>query len=155
MSDSLKKRAICSFINLSNLSESLTVSLLSWVTWSIRSQLLICPEWSERIAHSRSFDLSNLSEWAMSKWANSQPCFRIKRTKGATWKGHTATAHQDQRKGHLLITEYLFKFKDIHISNKIQASLNPSDKAKVMLYLRTKEVKQKYTVLYISLIGSV
>ena len=42
------------------------IALLTWAIWAIRSQLLICPEW---IAHSRSFDLSDLSEWE-----NSQPC---------------------------------------------------------------------------------
>ena len=44
-----------------SLSELLTVDHLSWATWAIHSQLLICPE---QITHSRSFDLSNLSEWA-------------------------------------------------------------------------------------------
>ena len=60
---------------MSNLSKSLTVALLSWATVAIRSQSLIwhkrpesliCPERCEGIAHSRSFDLSNLSKWAMS-----------------------------------------------------------------------------------------
>ena len=54
--------------DLSDLSDSLTVSHLSWATWAIRSQSLICPKQSDQIAHSRSFDMSNLS-----KWANSQP----------------------------------------------------------------------------------
>ena len=44
---------------LSNLSDSLTVAHLSWAIWANRSQSLI---WFEQI-----------SEWAMSKWANSQP----------------------------------------------------------------------------------
>ena len=57
---------------LSDLSNSLTVALLTWATWVIGSQSLICPERSEWVAHSRSFDLSNLSEWAISEWANSQ-----------------------------------------------------------------------------------
>ena len=48
-----KKQAICSFAHL------------SWVTWDKGSQSLICPEWSERITHIHSFDLS--------KWTNSQP----------------------------------------------------------------------------------
>ena len=39
-----------------------------WATWVIRSRSLICLERSERIAHSHSFDLSEMSEWA-----NSQP----------------------------------------------------------------------------------
>ena len=55
---------------MSNLSDSLTVTLLIWATWAIRSQLLNCFEQSERIAHSCSFDLS---KWAMSEWATSQP----------------------------------------------------------------------------------
>ena len=58
---------IGSFI-MSDLSESLTVTHLSWATWAIRSQSLICPEQSERIAQIRSFDLSDLS-----KWVDSQP----------------------------------------------------------------------------------
>ena len=61
---------------LSNLSESLTVAHFLWTTWVIRSRSLICLERSEQIAHSRSFDLSEMSKmskWAMSKWANSQP----------------------------------------------------------------------------------
>ena len=45
----------------------------SWATWAICSPSLICPERSERIAHSCSFVLSNLSEWANGRWANSQP----------------------------------------------------------------------------------
>ena len=34
-----------------------------WATWAICSQLLICLEQSELIAHSRSFDLSQMSKW--------------------------------------------------------------------------------------------
>ena len=56
---------IHSFI-MCNLSKSLMVALLSWVTWAIRSQSLICPERSEQIVHSCS------SKWTMSKWANEQ-----------------------------------------------------------------------------------
>ena len=51
------------------MSKSLMVAHLSWATWANRSQSLICFERSEQIAHSHSFDLSE-----MSKWANSQPC---------------------------------------------------------------------------------
>ena len=61
MRDLLKKTSallIRSFI-ISDLSESLTVALFSWATRVICSQSLICPEKSERIAHSRSFDLSD------------------------------------------------------------------------------------------------
>ena len=43
---------------MNNLSDSLTVALLTWAAWAIRSQSLICPERSELIAHCRSFDLS-------------------------------------------------------------------------------------------------
>ena len=49
------------------------VAHLYWVTWAIGSQLLISSEQPEQIAHSRSFDLSKVSEWVMSKWAKSQP----------------------------------------------------------------------------------
>ena len=59
----------CSFF-MSNLSDSLKVPLLSWATWAIRSQLLICPEWSERIVHSCSLKWAILSDWAISQWAN-------------------------------------------------------------------------------------
>ena len=55
---------------MSNLSDSLTVAILTWATWAIRSQSLICPERSEQITHSRSFDLSDLSKWANGRWAN-------------------------------------------------------------------------------------
>ena len=58
-------------IIMSNLTESLTVALLTWAPWEIRSQSLICSEQSERITHNCSFDLSNLSKWAMSKWGMS------------------------------------------------------------------------------------
>ena len=58
---------------MSDLSELLTVAHLSWATWAIRSQLLRCLERSERIPHSCSFDLSEMSEWANEWWANSQP----------------------------------------------------------------------------------
>ena len=69
------------------------VAHLSWATWAICLRLLISSERPERFAHGRSFVLSDLSEsltvahliwakwanermskWAMSKWANSQPC---------------------------------------------------------------------------------
>ena len=53
---------------MSDLSDSLTVTNLSWANWAICSQSLICLERSERIAHSHSFELSEMSEWA-----NSQP----------------------------------------------------------------------------------
>ena len=43
-----------------------------WATWANRSRSLICLERSERIAHSCSFDLSEMSEWA-----NSQPWFYV------------------------------------------------------------------------------
>ena len=43
-----------------------------WATWAIHSRSLICLEWSERIANTRSYDLSKMSEWAMSKWAMSK-----------------------------------------------------------------------------------
>ena len=59
---------------LSILKDSLMVALLSWATWALRSQLLICPERSEWMAHSCSLKLAILSKWAMSEWANSQPC---------------------------------------------------------------------------------
>ena len=68
-----KKWTICSFI-MSNLRESLTVAHahMSWATWMICSQWLICPERSQRIAHSHSFDLSNLSKWANEWWVKEQ-----------------------------------------------------------------------------------
>ena len=62
---------------MSDLSDSLTVTHLSWVTWAILSQSLICLERSEQIAHCHSFDLSRMSKWAMSKWAKSQPWFSL------------------------------------------------------------------------------
>ena len=74
--DLLKKKSdslICSFI-MSDLSESLTVTHLSWANWVIHSQWLICPEQSERIAHNCSFDLSDLSEWANEGWLNERTC---------------------------------------------------------------------------------
>ena len=49
---------------MSKLSVLLTVTLLSSATWVIRSQLLICPERSEQISHSRSWKWAILSEWA-------------------------------------------------------------------------------------------
>ena len=63
----------CSLV-MSDLSKSLTFAHMPWAIWAIRSQSLTCPEWPERFTHGRSFVLSDLSEWAMSKWANSQPC---------------------------------------------------------------------------------
>ena len=63
---------------MSSLRDLLTVYLLTWETWVICSQLLICPGRSEWISHSPSFHLSDfrkwaMSEWAMSEWSNSQP----------------------------------------------------------------------------------
>ena len=49
---------------MSNLSESLSVTLLSWATWVNNSQPLFWNERPERFSHSRSFHLS----WAI--WAN-------------------------------------------------------------------------------------
>ena len=48
---------------LSNLSNLLTVAHLSWAIWANRSQPLIWLEQNER-----------MSKWALSEWANSQPC---------------------------------------------------------------------------------
>ena len=59
----------CSFV-LSDLSSLLTVAHFLWATWVICSRSLICLERSERIAHSRSFDLSKMSKWANERWAN-------------------------------------------------------------------------------------
>ena len=48
------------------------ITLLTWATWGIRSQSLICPE---RIAYCCSFDLSNLSKWANSQlWTFAHCC---------------------------------------------------------------------------------
>ena len=83
MSDLLKKTSyllICSF-TMSNLSKSLTGALLSWATWAICSQLLICHERPEQFPHSCSFVLSDLSKslkvthyneqfWANEQWVN-------------------------------------------------------------------------------------
>ena len=63
---------------MSDLSDSLTVAHLSWATWGIRSQSLICLDWSERIAQScfliwaKWAKLANerMSEWANERWAN-------------------------------------------------------------------------------------
>ena len=44
---------------MSDLSNSLTVTHLSWAPWAIRSQSLICPERLEWFTHIRSFVLSN------------------------------------------------------------------------------------------------
>ena len=49
--------------DMSDLSNWLTVTHLSWAIWANHSQSLI---WSERS--------EQMGEWAMSKWANSQPC---------------------------------------------------------------------------------
>ena len=51
---------------MSDLSDLLMVARLSWATWTIHSQLLICPERFERNAHSRSLKWVILSEWGMS-----------------------------------------------------------------------------------------
>ena len=63
---------------MSDLSASRMVAHLSWATWAICSQSLICLERPERFPHSPSFVLNDLSElltvdhliWA--KWANKQ-----------------------------------------------------------------------------------
>ena len=60
---------------LSDLSDTLTVAHFLWSTWAIRSRSLICLERSEQVAHSRSFDLSKMSNWANERWANERiPC---------------------------------------------------------------------------------
>ena len=43
---------------------------LSWATWANRSWSLICLEQSEWIAHSHSFNLSEMSKWANERCAN-------------------------------------------------------------------------------------
>ena len=73
---------------MSDLSDSLPVALLTWATWAIYSQSLICPERSERITHSRSFDLSNLSEWAneqIPKPAKNEWCEQITQVAHQKW----------------------------------------------------------------------
>ena len=61
----------CSFV-MSDLSNSLIVTLLTWATWAIRSQLLICPERSEQIAHSAHliWAIWANEQWANERWAN-------------------------------------------------------------------------------------
>ena len=73
MSDSLKKmsnllKKMSDWLIRSFLVSDLSDSLL----WS-----LISSERPERIAHGRSFDLSKMSKWAMSEWANSQPWLKV------------------------------------------------------------------------------
>ena len=86
------KSLMCSFI-MSDLSKLLMMAHLLWVTWAIRARLLFWHEWPDQFARSCSFVLSDLSKsltvahliwsiwvneqmskWAMSKWAYSQPC---------------------------------------------------------------------------------
>ena len=55
---------------LSDLSELLMVAHFWWATWAIRSRSLICLERFERITHSCSFYLSEMSKWANERWAN-------------------------------------------------------------------------------------
>ena len=65
---------ICSFV-LIDLSELVKFIHLSWATWVMCSQSLICPEQPEQIAHICLFVLSDLSKWAnarMSEWAIEQ-----------------------------------------------------------------------------------
>ena len=79
-------------------SELLTVAHLSWVTWVIHSQSLICLERSEQITHNRSFDLSKMTKWANDWWANEQIpspglelekyCSASKKRKNFTYKVH-------------------------------------------------------------------
>ena len=67
---------IC-WYDMSNLSDLLTVAHLSWASWGIRSQSLICPE---RFAHSLSLVLSNLSEslsFAHLSWATWANCSHL------------------------------------------------------------------------------
>ena len=54
MSESLKKRAICSFL-VSSLSESLMYAHFWWATWANRSWPLIFGEQPERFAHIANF----------------------------------------------------------------------------------------------------
>ena len=82
----------CSFV-MSDLSDSLTVALLIWVTWVIPSQSLICLQRSEQIAHSRSFRLSKMSKWANERWANKQ------------WTANEQIPSSDLQKKSLLIPD--------------------------------------------------
>ena len=64
---------------LSVLRDLLTVAHFLWATWAICSRLLICLERSARIAHSHSFDLREMSEWANERWVNERipsPAFK-------------------------------------------------------------------------------
>ena len=47
----------------------LSQNFFEWI-----AHTLISSEQPERIAHGGSFDLSEMSKWAMSEWENSQPC---------------------------------------------------------------------------------
>ena len=68
------------------MSESLTFAHLSWASWAIRSQSLICPERSEQIAHIRSFVLIDLSKWANSQpWSTNWPDINTVQYKWMTW----------------------------------------------------------------------
>ena len=82
----------CSFV-MSDLSNSLTVAHLSWATQELRSQSLMCLEQSEWITHSRSFDLSEMSEWANEQWANEQIPSREK-----MWKNYSTAVTNERIK---------------------------------------------------------
>ena len=61
---------------MSNLSDSLMVARLTWATWAICSQSLICPEGSEQIAHSHSFDLRTI--WAEERMSEFSTLLKLK-----------------------------------------------------------------------------
>ena len=70
ISSDLSKLLTVNLFVMRDLIDSLTVPLLSWATWAISSQSLICTERFERLAHSHSLKRAILSVWAMRKWAN-------------------------------------------------------------------------------------
>ena len=75
----------CSFV-LSDLRDSLMVAHFFCATWAICSRSLICLERSERIGHSCSFDLSEMSKWTNKRWGNERipsPGLRF----GMVWAG--------------------------------------------------------------------
>ena len=65
------------------------VALLSWASWAIRSRSLICPEHSERIAHSRSFVPSNFERMS-DEWMSEFPTLKKSKVK-EYWKSRLCT----------------------------------------------------------------
>ena len=126
---------------MSDLSESLTVTLMSWGTWANRSLLLLCHEQSEQVAHSRCESDGSKSFkqlFKKSKWAKSDEIFALGHKKCEKLSKHMKKTNF--RANHLFFARDLLE----SLSNHSHCSFLKSDKSDSLTLLFCKEWRERF-----------